>query len=178
MIKLEKQFTSGEGGYSTDSLTYIQICRTAKVALYQRKYSDGQVKDHEVFRIKILPKGTQVFKTITPDDEEKYPGASQFGFSAWSISCRDPRGAMPKYNELCAQADAKEIEDTTPEPEVTASSVPTEEFTTNEYAAKNGLEYVNAYLAIKAGLANGTIKFVREVRLHAKGKASKVYAKV
>lgn len=168
MITLEKQFVSGEGGFSSDILTYTQIARTETTAIYERSRG-GQVRDYEVFNIKILPKGTQIFKQTTEDDQEKYPSTSQFGISAWSINNRER--AMQKYEAL-------NMVQTTGVKTPKILLIPVGEFTVTEYAEQNQINYINASLQVKLDVENNVIKFVREERRHAKGKMSKIYAKV
>ena len=171
MIILEKEFVSGEGGYSQSPgpLKYVQLDRTDKVAVYQRWYADGRPKDFEVFKIKILPKGTNVFKVITQDDEEKYPGTSQFGFSAWSFT--NEGAARKRFRELCKANDMEASGETEP---VAAMIVPAGRFTTKELAEKNGIAYPEATLWIKENL---DIKIVAlgEERRNVKGPMSKVF---
>jgi hypothetical protein len=170
MIKLEKTFVSGEGGFSTNPLTYTQVTRTDNTAIYERS-RNGVPYDYEVFRIKILPKGTKVFQTITEDDQEKYPGSSQFGFIAWSFNHRV--AAMKRYEELNKEVDdlANEIE------EESVVAIPSKEFTVGEFADQNGMTYANAFVFVKGAVASGSVKFVREERRNVKGKASKIYTK-
>ena len=176
MITLEKTFVSGEGGYSQNPLTYTLISRTEKVALYQRTYSDGRVKDCEVFRVKILPKGTQVFKTVTVDDEEKYAITSQFGISAWSYTGKGAlAAAKQKYNELCQTEDDSVNEVEKPE---TTFLIPVGEFSTAEFAETNNIQYPIAFLWLKEAQVTGTVKFSREERRNARGKATKLFVEV
>lgn len=170
MIKLQEKFVSGEGGFSSDPLTYTQVARTENTAIYERS-RNGKVKDYEVFRIKILPKGTQVFQTVTEDDEEKYPSTSQFGISAWSY--QNKRAALFCYEELNKEA----AKNDTPENATSSVIIPDVEFTVGEFADKNSLSYANAFVFIKSAVADGSVKFVREERRNVKGKPSKIYAK-
>lgn len=103
MITLEKQFVSGAGGYSSSPLTYEQLFRTDKVAMYKRSLN-GNVRDYEVFKIVVLPKGHKVFKQIFEDDTEQYPGTSQFGRIAWSFE--NEGAAKIRYNDLVNEVDA------------------------------------------------------------------------
>jgi hypothetical protein len=172
MINLQTQFVSGAGGFATNPLTYKQLDRTGKVAIYERS-RDGVPFDYEVFKIKVLPKGTQVFKTITEEDEEKYPGSSQFGGSGcWAWPMATLARAMAKYNEV-----VKETDGTTEVEPQKAIAAPIGEFTIAEFGEKNGIEYPQAYLIIKAALANGSVKLVREERRNARSKATKIFAK-
>ena len=170
MIKLETTFVSGEGGFSADPLTYKQLARTDTVAMYERS-RDGKVKDYEVFRIKILPKGTKVFQTITEDDQEKYPGSSQFGFIAWSFN--NLSAATRRYEELNKEAAGADEE----EKPAKTIAVPVGEFTVGEFAEANHIPYANAFIIVKGAVENGSVKFLREERRQAKGKPSKIYAK-
>ena len=185
MIKLREKFVSGEGGFSTDPLTYTQLARTDKVAIYERS-RDGKVKDYEVFKIKILPKGTQVFQTTTVDDEEKYPGTSQFGFIAWSFCNKG--AAMARYNELCNPTapvvipDADPVEDQSVTIPIVRSSpvaklnIPPGEFSVKDLAAFNSVEYITGSLFVKDAVATGVLQFVRkEKRNVGRGKPTNIY---
>ncbi len=169
MIQLETTFVSGEGGFSQDLLTYTQVKRTDKVALYERS-RDGSVKDYEVFIIKVDPKGKKIFDQVLEDDREKYPSNNSFGFTAWSYN--NKKAAEARFEQLCKEATAPEEEE-----EEKTLIIPDTEFTIGELAEKNSTNYPTAFLFVKAGLEAKTIKFLREERRAAKGKASKIYAK-
>lgn len=175
MISLETNFVSGEGGFASDPLTYRQVKRTDKVAIYERS-RDGKVKDYEVILIKVEPKG-KVMKfpngtiKVLEDDREKYPSTGQFGFSGWSF--RGLGAAESRYEKLCKEADLPVEE----EEEAKVISIPLGEFTVGELAEKNGVPYSQAFLFIKAGIEDKSINFLREERRAAKGKPSRVFAK-
>lgn len=169
MIKLETTFVSGEGGFSQDPLTYTQLKRTEKVAIYERS-RNGSVKDYEVFFIKVDPKGKKIFQQVLEDDREKYPSNNSFGFTAWSFNSKV--AAMRRYEQLCKEVDAPEEEE-----EEKPLIIPDTEFTVGELAEKNNTNYPTAFLFVKAAVENGSVKFLREERRAAKGKASKIYAK-
>jgi len=171
MIKLETTFVSGEGGYSADPLTYTQLARTETTAIYERS-RNGKRFDYEVFRIRILPKGTKIFKIITEDDQEKYPGTSQFGLIAWSFNHRTH--AMKRYEKLTKEAEDKA---NGVEEEEKALVIPVKEFTIGEFAEQNGMAYANAFIFIKGAVEAGSVKFIKEERRSIRGKASKIYAK-
>jgi hypothetical protein len=173
MIKLEEKFVSGVDGFSTDPLTYTQLARTETTAIYERS-RNGIAKDFEVFRIKILPKGTKVFQTVTEDDQEKYPGASQFGFNAWTFN--NKAYAMQRFEELGKEKSA-EAKAEAKEEERKALTIPVGDFTVGEFAEKNGMTYANAFIFVKGAVEKGSVKFLREERRAAKGKPSKIYAK-
>lgn len=175
MISLEETFVSGDGGFSQEPLTYRQIKRTDKVAIYERS-RNGKVKDYEVILIKVEPKG-KVMKfpngvvKILEDDREKYPSTGQFGFSGWSFNWSI--AAERRYEKLCKEANLPLEE----EEEAKVISIPLGEFTIKELAEKNELPYSQAFLFIKAGIEDKSINFLREERRAAKGKPSKVFVK-
>lgn len=178
MIQIEVEFVSGDGGYSAPPgpLTYKQIKRSEKVALYQRFYADGKPKDFEVFIIKVDPKGKiqkfpgGVTKTVE-DDTEKYPATGQFGKIAWSL--RDLNEANNRFDQLCKQADTPEEE----EEESKDLTIPLGEFTIGELAEKNSVNYATAFLFIKDAVEKKTVIFLREERRASKGKPSRIFAK-
>jgi len=184
MITLETEFKSGEGGFSTDPLTYKQIRRDGNFALYERS-REGKPYDYELILITVVPKGTvQKFPNgvtkVIEDDTEHYPSTGAFGKKAWALGFNRV-DAERYFDERLAKrdlvvADEPEgetiIEEKTPVP---VSVKVDGEFSTKEYAEKNKMDYPIAYLAIKAGLADGTIKFVREERRNVKGKPTKLF---
>lgn len=169
MKKLEKEFISGAGGFSINPLTYRQVKRNDVAAVYERLL-DGRTKDYEVFKIKVLKKGTQIFEKIVEEDEEHYPSTNEFGRIAWSFG--NLEAALNTFEELTKA----------PEEELTKKNktliLPKGEFTVDDLAKANNTNYVTAYLFIKEGLKNGTIKLVREEKRHLKGRKTKIYKKV
>lgn len=185
MITLPIEFKSGEGGFSTDPLTYKQIKRDGNLALYERS-REGKVYDYELIIITVVPKGTVqkfpngVIKTIE-DDTEHYPSTGSFGKKAWALGF-DRVAAEKYFEERLTKRDfvavEKPEEETAAEVEIPVSVKVDGEFSTKEYAEKNKMDYPTAYLAIKAGLADGTIKFIREERRNVKGKPTKLFIMV
>ena len=175
MISLETEFVSGEGGFAATPLTYRQINRTDKVALYERSLN-GQVRDYEVFLIRVDPKGKEMkfpggVVKVLEDDKENYASTGKFGTTAWSFSGTHGLAcALRRFDNLCQEAVAEPAE----KKEIT---LPSGEFTVGELAEKNGVSYAPAFLFVKAGLEANTIKFVREERRNVKGKPSKIFAK-
>ena len=178
MITLEKEFVSGEGGFSTDPLTYKQLKRTEGFAVYERS-RDGKVKDYEVIVVRVDPKGkVQKFPNgivkVLEDDIEHYPSTGQWGKLAWSF--RKLGGAMARFDALIAQGIEDDAEEENPTPEKVIV-IHNGEWTIGELGEKNGIEYVTAHVFVKAALAAGSVKFVREERRNVKGKASRIYIK-
>jgi hypothetical protein len=177
MIKLEITFTSGVGGFSgPDVLTYKQIVRCDTAAIYERS-RDGKVKDFEVIKIKIVPKGTSIFNAPPSlDDEEAYPSTGQWGKSGFSY--RNLGAAEKKYAELVQKISDAADEDGA-EPSVSSSiTIPVKDFTTTELAEQNHIQYTEAVKFINESITKGSVKFVKMERRNAKGKESKIYAKV
>lgn len=81
---------------------------------------------------------------------------------------------MARYEELCKEATTAEEEEEAPPKTLL---FPVGEFSTTELAEFNKISYPNASVFLKASLEAGTIKFVKEERRNAKGKATKLYAK-
>lgn len=101
MIELEKEFVSGAGGFSANPLTYTQIKRTEKAAVYMRS-QNGLPYDYETFLIKIKSKGEYPLPNgkvqVLTDDTEQYPTSSLWGRIAWSYT--NIGLAMVKFHEL------------------------------------------------------------------------------
>ena len=173
MIKLETNFTNGDGGYSASPLTYVQIKRNDVAAIYKRNTKDGLFLDYEVFKILIEKEGKNTFGVITQEDTEKYPSTGKFGKTAWSVNSLE-RAQM--YFDRITK-DAASIVDESDSVE-DANVSPANEFSTKEYAEANDIEYPVAFLAIKKGLEDGTIKYVRSERRNVKGKETKLYTKI
>lgn len=72
--------------------------------------------------------------------------------------------------------DKKEVKEKKPEVVI---ELPANEFTVTSFSTTKGISYNDAYLAVKAGLANGTIKFLRKEKIGTgKGKKSSIYSRV
>lgn len=176
MISLELTFTDGAGGYSADPLTYKQIRRSVKVALYQRFYSDGRPKDFEVFIIRVDPKGKiQKFPggvvKVVEDDTERYPSGGQFGFTAWSFG--NLTAANARFEKLDKEENLPEGE----EESAKTITLPVGEFTVGELVTANGVPYSQAAAFVRDGVKDKTINLLREERRGTSKKPSNIYAK-
>jgi hypothetical protein len=113
MKTLQKQFESGDGGFSANPLTYRQINRTNTVAMYERS-REGKILDYEVFLVKVKKKGTRIFKQILDDDVEHYPSNEQFGKIAWSFAGQNAQiNAVNKFNFLVNTPVDTQLDDST-----------------------------------------------------------------
>lgn len=118
MIKLELEFKSGVGGYSQAPRQFKQVARNENFAVYERGY-DGKIQGHEVFKIKILKKGTQIFDKIVEEDTERYPGNNDFGRFAWSMTGKfSYEAAMHRFEQLTKGLIAAQEEEENPKEEV------------------------------------------------------------
>ena len=197
MKLLETEFVSGVGGFSgADVLTYKQIIRSDKAAVYERS-RDGIIKDYETIVIKVNPKGFQIFSgTPLEDDTECYPSTGQWGKKGWSFKSKG--AAIARFNDLSniihlGDIGNDEDEVTPTETEATpatpgrrgrapkvrvALNVPTGEFTVKELCELNKVEYQDGMFFINEQIEAGTIKFLREERRNAKGKPSRLFIKI
>ena len=205
MIQLKTSFVSGVGGFSSNPLTYTQLKRNDKVALYERS-RDGKPYDYEVFLIKVKPKGTKIFKKILDDDQEHYPTASQFGRFAWSYGSKG--FAYHMFHEL-THGKAEEVmvpedpgsdheDDTTtdshPIKETPSKAapvtepakpykgpnllIPVGEFSTKELASHNQVQYPIAFLFRKEMERQGKIKFSRKQKAESRGKPTDIFVSI
>jgi hypothetical protein len=206
MIELEKEFVSGAGGFSADPLTYTQLKRNEKAAVYMRS-RDGKPYDYETFLIKVKPKGTRIFNKILEDDEECYPSCSQFGRIAWSYG--NVGMAMFRFHELTHGKIKEEIvegeDDAQEEPTVEAKKssmpvtvdissdgddnevkpykgpdliIPVGEFSTKQLAAHNNVQYPIAFLFRKDAERKGKIKFSRKQKAEGRGKPTDIFVSI
>lgn len=187
MKSLELEFDSASAGFGGYPRHYKQVRRNDNVAIYHRSAkSNGSSPEYEVFKISVIPKGTeQKFPNgntkITDDDQEVYPGTSVFGRTAWTtvsleraeeIFDRITKGEPIHDKVEPPEPESKEIQ---PKKEIV---FPVGEFTVGELAEKNNVQYPIAFLHVKECVSQGSVKFIREERRNARGKASKIYAKV
>jgi hypothetical protein len=168
MKTLELEFVSGDGGFSQDPRIFKQIARSEFAAIYSRMTSEGRSEGFEVFKITVKKEGAECFGKIYEEDEEEYPSTGKFGKSAWAVV------SEARAREIFEQLNKEAVEPTV---EKLPLVIPDGEFTVTEFAAKNSVEYAQAFLWIKHNEPLGVIKFVREERRQAKGKMSKIYTK-
>jgi hypothetical protein len=174
MIKLEKTFVSGDGGFSNDPLTYTLVERTESAAVYERS-RQGMIKDYEVFKIRVLEKGKKIFTKIVQEDTEQYPSSEQFGKTAWSYGGpAAKKAALKRFKELCKEANVIE------EPkEVQPIVFPfTEPFTINQALEKNpGFIRVKVYNELQRLLSENKAVRAGEIK-PTKGKPTHLYKMV
>ncbi len=207
MIELEKEFVSGAGGFSSNPLTYTQLKRNEKAAVYMRS-RDGKPYDYETFLIKVKPAGTRIFQKVLEDNEECYPSCSQFGRIAWSYS--NIGMAMHRFHELTHGKVKEEVvegeDEAQDEPTVEAKKpskpvtvdigsdgdaneeikpykgpdliIPVGEFSTKQLAAHNNVQYPTAFLFRKDAERKGKIKFSRKQKAEGRGKPTDIFVAI
>lgn len=173
MKELPTYFKSGRGGFSPEQVEYVQIVREGKYAIYERRRND-KTFDYEVIIIKVLPAGTKIFNGVTEEDEEHYPGTSQWGSAGWS--CVTEARAREKFQELL---DLPEVTDDQPRGKRRKQrqelQYPEGEFTVKGLVPLNSdWTAGTVYIQLQKDLKEGLVKLVRE-ESKGKGKPSKIY---
>jgi hypothetical protein len=174
MIKLQTQFVSGEGGYSSNPLTYTQVIRNDTYAVYERSL-DGRVKDYETFVIVIKKKGHNCFGTIAQEDTEEYTSTGKFGKKAWSF--KNKTAALNKFNELTAK---NIIDDTDEDDDKKSIVIPRENFTMKNLVGLN-TEYTQPvlYIEIQNLIKSNKVKVVGHQKSESgRGKPQVIYSLV
>ena len=98
MIKLQTLFKMNAD--KTGEMTFEQVKRTDKVALYKRTYPDGRLHSYEVFEIFIVKAGAKLPNgVVVAEDYEKYCTAN----SRNAYFCNSEFRALIRYNELISQ---------------------------------------------------------------------------
>ena len=186
-LPLTKSWT-GDGFGAADARQMTQIKRSPNAAVYEVKAAKGEVVGYEVFKIKVTPKGTDIYGTILEDDTENYPCKGSFGKTAWFIT--DMSKALVRFYEI-DQLVTDTLEETESTQPLTTNSVPSKrgrkkiereplkfpngEFSVNELAEFNQVTYVVAFTLMKEEETKGKVKFVRSERRNAKGKPTKIF---
>lgn len=200
MRQLEKvKIWTGDGFGAAGAITLTQIKRTDKVAMYSRHSKEGRFGGYEVFLVKVVEAGTPLpGGGVVEESYEQYPTANRFGKIAWHIGSLGYANVV--YDNLVAgrgpREDAEIEMDDTEATEVETPTVtrapgqrgrvkgprpvlklPEAEFTVNEVADLNQVEYPIAFIFIKESVEKQEIKFLRTERRNARGKESSIYAK-
>ena len=158
-------------GFAANPITLKQVKRNEMVAIYERFRHNGTQEGYEVFIIKKRLKGQALPGGLFElEDREVYPSAGQFGKTAWHVMTLER--ANEEFEEY-SKAPLTEEE----EAEENKLNLPEGEFTVKEVIELNDTNYISASLFVKAGVADGSIKYLREERRNVKGKPSKIYSK-
>lgn len=198
MKPLELEFKTNANATGVQWFRQIKSGTTPEgktVYVYERVHAEGnregRVFGYEVVTPSVKRAGTYPLpggKTITyAEDFEEYPGASKFGFSAWSFPYYQKGAAIWKFEQLTAPAPVKTEPSTeTPAPscgrgrgrpkaERPPLNLPEGEFSVTEVAQKNGVEYVVAFQFVKDKVTEGVVKKGRKERRAARGPETQLY---
>ena len=198
MKKLEKEFVRNAD--QTGNMTFRQIKRTDRVAMYERRTKDNRVFCYEVFVVKIVPKGTVFAKGAPPttEDAESYPGARSFGRLAKCVhSLEHAEHEYKKLIDYIKQLDSSELVadgetevlDNATEPGDSGPKrgrkakeikmpIPKkgEKFTMKRLMAWSGESHPNLYNRLKVLIEAGLVGIAGEVRTaNTRGKAQILY---
>ncbi len=186
MKKLEKSFV---GNYDRVGNTrFVQVKRTADVAMYRRENMDGSLRSYEVFLVKMRKKGDPLPNgAVEKEDRECYPGSAVFGKIAYD--CKTEDAAEARYEELIERA--VELKAAAAESKATGKRVvrrnkkkvdvqlPTGKFTMKMLVAETGMTQPVLYLILQNLIKEGKVQEVERVRVEGqRGKASVVYSVV
>ena len=211
MKQLEIEFQTNANGTGMQIFRQLKrgVTPTGKaVCLYQRIFAEGAREGvcfgYEVVIPSVKKAGTYPLpagKTITyPEDFEEYPGASKFGFSAWSYPSYQPGAAEHRFKTLTEiPLETPEVEDEPntdyipgdvcrqtsapkgrgrPKAERPPITIPEGEFSTREVADLNKVEYVTASQFLNEQEEAGLIRRTRTERRSARGKETQLFEKI
>lgn len=178
---------TGDGYGAAYAHTMTLIKRSVKHAIFERKDKHGTIVGYEVFRIKIIPKGTEIYGTITEDDAENYPSQGSFGKTAWFVA------TLTRANELFTQLESELVtlsfDDENESAEIQYAPVkrgrkkvnrtplvyPVGEFSVKCLAEHNKVDYSVAFVMMKEDIEKHAVQFVREQHLGGRGKPTKFF---
>lgn len=193
MIKLPSEFV--ENADKTGTQTFKLIKRTDKVALYQRIRKDNTTFAWEVFRIKVIKKGTVIYDKVLEDDKEQYGSVTKKKFGRYDIHCckflDQAEAIYDRLNkEFDDSTDEEELDSPTPErgnndapkrgrkAKQIKMPIPCkgEKFTMKKLMLISGESQPNLYVRLKSLLEQQLVSIVGEVReANTRGRAQVVY---
>lgn len=173
---LEKEFVMNAD--KTGNQSFVQLRKENGVALYERKRSDGTHFGYEVFVVKTIKAGTPLpgGKKVEMDYEQ-YPGAAQWGKTAWSPATLD--AAEEKFDQLvdklkseAGQPKRRGRKSKTP----AVIALPKGKFTMRMLIENTGLTQPVLYLRLQALIKEGKVVEVGRVKSESgRGRAQVVY---
>lgn len=195
MIELPTQKKWTGEGWASNTRLLTQIKRSLHNAIYRvSDHKTGKATGFEVFKIRILPKGTRIFDTVTTDDEEKYPTGEQFGHTAWYAASQSQ--AEKIFDTLEAEKHLGEStvnpsECVSPEPKTNSDTavhkncslkgisikLPNGEFKMQDVAELNNMGKANVYVIVQEFIASGKVRETRRVS-QGRGRPTVMYQEV
>ena len=159
---LEKEFVTNAD--KTGDQKFVQLRKENGVALYERIRKDGSHFAYEVFVVKTIKAGAKLPNgAFVKEDYEKYPGANQWGKTAWSAATLDI--AEDKFDAL-----VKKLKNDGGKPKRGGAKrgnnkaelvLPVGEFTMKMLVASTGMTQPVLYLRIKSLISEGKVVEVR-----------------
>jgi hypothetical protein len=157
---------------------FRQMRRSDGVAMYQRIRPDGGIKGYEVFIIKTIKAGTALpgGKSVA-EDYEQYPGAAQWGKTAWSPGSES--AAEEKFDDLVLRMRSEVGQPKRPGRKAVATTkfvVPSGKFTMKMLVAHTGMTQPVLYLKIQKLITDGKVVVVDRIRSeNSRGRLAVVY---
>ena len=157
---------------------FRQMRRTEDVAMYQRIRTGGIVKGYEVFIIKTIKAGTALpgGKSVA-EDYEQYPGAAQWGKTAWSPGSE--AAADEKFDALVKRLRSEVGQPKRRGRKATTSSkfvVPSGKFTMKMLIEQTGMTQPVLYIRLQKLIKEGKVVEVDRVRTEGgRGRLTVVY---
>lgn len=176
MKYLSTEFTCGAG--ERDAVVFRQMRKNDGVAMYQRIRPDGGIKGYEVFIIKTIKAGTALpgGKSVA-EDYEQYPGAAQWGKTAWSPGSE--AAADEKFDALVKRLRSEVGQPKRRGRKATAATtfvVPSGQFTMKMLIEQTGMTQPVLYIRLQKLIKEGKVVEVDRVRTETgRGRLAVVY---
>lgn len=157
---------------------FRQMRRSDGVAMYQRIRPDGSIKGYEVFIIKTIKAGTALpgGKSVA-EDYEQYPGAAQWGKTAWSPGSE--AAADEKFDALVKRLRSEVGQPKRRGRKATAATtfvVPSGKFTMKMLIEQTGMTQPVLYIRLQKLIKEGKVVEVDRVRTETgRGRLAVVY---
>jgi hypothetical protein len=176
MKSLSTEFTCNADKCGTT--VFRQMRRSDGVAMYQRIRPDGGIKGYEVFIIKTIKAGTALpgGKSVA-EDYEQYPGAAQWGKTAWSPGSE--AAADEKFDALVKRLRSEVGQPKRRGRKATAATtfvVPSGKFTMRMLIEQTGMTQPVLYIRLQKLIKEGKVVEVDRVRTETgRGRLAVVY---
>ena len=177
MKTLSTEFTMNAND-KCGSTVFRQMRKNDGVAMYQRIRPDGGIKGYEVFIIKTIKAGTALpgGKSVA-EDYEQYPGAAQWGKTAWSPGSE--AAADEKFDALVKRLRSEVGQPVRRGRKAVAATtfvVPSGKFTMRMLIEQTGMTQPVLYIRLQKLIKEGKVVEVDRVRTETgRGRLAVVY---
>ena len=177
MKLLQKEFNCNAAD-KCGSTVFRQMRKNDGVAMYQRIRPDGGIKGYEVFIIKTIKAGTALPGGKSVDEDyEQYPGAAQWGKTAWSPGSE--AAADEKFDALVKRLRSEVGQPKRRGRKATAATtfvVPSGKFTMRMLIEQTGMTQPVLYIRLQKLIKEGKVVEVDRVRTETgRGRLAVVY---